>query len=1130
MSGVVTVYVPCDVVTIVVRMGYGDSLSAMEELTLRAVHAGLAEPDQLAERLGLGIRLVHDLVYDLWRQGHLAINTETTPLTLTVSDTVARCLDADRTEELRGAESVFEPRELMIDKLTMRVLPAMGRLKPSRARLAVPVESRAVSLADVPQSAVMKALHESLRKEQKAQSVVVDRTRGPVVGHRARRALSYRLPPPDLRKAAGRRWIELKVAPHWDEELQHLSVTVVDDRLSAELRQEASERLTQLVADSPTSALGTELREHAQGAMVDPPSPASALQRLERRISGAADIPAGQRRNWHLELADDARQLEGLLQAQVQRETSAHIITGEEQERLLPLLIGRAETQLVIVSPWIRYRALKPLLDPLADRIRRGVRVVFAWGVDPDTEFSEAFDDQTRNALEDLARAAPGEHVQQVLLPMTSARTHAKLLVVDDHTALVTSRNLLSSTGSLSELGVVLEAGEGESPVITDLLGWVRAAIPSYEQSRRVYVRPSEFAAARSASGAVRPGGAGPGPGASRGTSPSERARPDAPPSAADIEAPREDATDAAVEVTSLRLWTKAWTDHVQRSRAFLESRTLPSVRTVTDAAHRGLLRTALIKAARRVVIASHGLSADAVDTGLIGALRSCLDRGVEVTLVYGDGRRLTGPDRHRWEIANAHLEDLRREYPGTLRLISGGHHAKVLVWDDEALVGSFNYLSFEGRYGRQRLASELSVRLTGGDIADAVAGAVGAAPLVRTEQSASRPVAPASAGAAFNAAQHLLKSHQDGDADAAVLVRGVLAGAEDPWHVLEALGEEPDAPPALVTLVAARCLTDHAGSGGDGERSLRWRRWLIDRLWRKGDFVEAAVLRQTLPDPRLRPRPALAMLAAARRTPAFVPALEDLAMDDPDAGECVVGVLAAAGAVILEGSSSAAEVLDLLATEVEGIWEELAARTAEYQAVPGSQPITRSTLRAALQESELDQERADAWATLERLVDHAQSTTFDNTISTRTHRALFDSASGEFAVLAKRVRERSPEVLRAWSAELPTRNMAQLVQNVGASVALGRPPMHGSHLKRYVKRLDPILAQVDTVLRLCRDDKEPGAGAALPEEALKLSQWLVDSWSAFTERAGEMPAPEGRLVRAFLDDLEELARWGTTR
>ncbi|MEV4003142.1 hypothetical protein [Actinomadura sp. NPDC049753] len=1129
MSGVVTVYVPCDVVTIVVRMGYGDSLSAMEELTLRAVHAGLSEPDQLAERLGLGIRLVHDLVYDLWRQGHLAINTETTPLTLAVSDKVARCLDADRTEELRGAESVFEPRELMIDKLTMRVLPAMGRLKPSRARLAVPVESRKVSLADVPQSAVMKALHDSLHKEQKAQPVVVDRTRGPVVGHRARRALSYRLPPPDLRKPAGRRWIELKVAPHWDEELQHLSVTVIDDRLSAELRQEASERLTQLIADSPTSALATELREHAQGTMVDPPSPASALQRLERRISGAADIPAGQRRNWHLELAGDARQLEGLLQAQVQRETPAHIIAGEEQERLLPLLIGRAETQLVIVSPWIRYRALKPLLDPLADRIRRGVRVVFAWGVNPDTEFSEAFDDQTRNALEDLARAAPGEHVQQVLLPMTSARTHAKLLVVDDHTALVTSRNLLSSTGSLSELGVVLEAGEGGSPVITDLLGWVRAAIPSYEQSRRVYVRPAEFAAARNVSGAARPGEAGPGPDASGYTSVSEGARPDAPPSAADIEAPREDVTDAAVEVTSLRLWTKAWSDHVQRSRAFLESRTLPSVRTVTDAAHRGLLRTALVKAARRVVIASHGLSADAVDTGLIGALRSCLDRGVEVTLVYGDGRRLTGTDRPRWEIANAHLENLRREYPGTLRLISGGNHAKVLVWDDEALVGSFNYLSFEGRYGRQRLASELSVRLTGEDIADAVAGAVGAAPLVRSTQSPPRPAAPASAGVAFNAAQQLLKSHQDGDADAAVLVRSVLASAEDPWQVLEALGEEPDAPPALVTLVAARCLTDHAGSG---EPSIRWRRWLIDRLWRNGDFVEAAVLRQTLPDPRLRPRPALAMLAAARHTPAFVPALEDLAMDDPDAGECVVGVIAAAGAVILEGSSSAADVLDILEPEVKdmGIWKELVARTAEYRAVPGSQPITRSTLRAALQESELDQERGDAWATLERLVEHAQSTTFENTISTRTHRALFDSASGVFAVLAKRVRERSPEVLRAWSAELPTRNMAQLVQNVGASVAPGKPPMHGSHLKRYVKRLDPILGQVDTVLRLCRDGKEPGAGAALPEEALKLSQWLVDSWSSFTERVGELPAPEGRLARAFLDDLEELARWGTTR
>lgn len=1127
MSGAVTVYVPCDVVKVMVRMGYGQSLSPMEELMLRAVHAGLAEPDQLAQRLGLGVRLVHDLVYDLWRQGHLAVNADTTPRTLAVSSKVARCLDTGKPEELRGAETVLERRELMIDKLTLRVLPTDGRTKPSRSRLAVPVESREIGLSDLRQKDVLKALHDSLRRDERHRPVVVDRTGGPVVGHRSRRPLSYRLPPPDLRTMAGRRWIELKVAPHWDEASHQLIVTAVDDRLPAEFRQSASERLTQLVADAPSSPLALELRDRAQGAMVDPPSPTAALERLERRIDGTADIPAGQRLNWHRELADDARQLEGLLRARIEREIPARAVTGEEQAELLPRLIDSARTQLVIVSPWISYVALKRHLDVLTDRARRGVRIVFVWGPGADTEYHEAFDEQTRNALEELTRAVPGEQIQQIVVPRTSSRTHAKLLVVDDHTALVTSRNLLSSTGSLLELGVLLEAGKGGSPVITDLLGWVRASIPSYEQSRRVHVRPAQFAAAA----AARPG---PYPGMlESGGSPQPDKkpdmRPDAPPAAADIEPPRDDVDDAGVGTTSRGLWARAWSDHVRRSRAFLGGRTLPAVRPVTDAAHRGLLRTALTKAARRVVIASGGLSADAVDNGVLSMLRSCLDRGVEVTLVYGDGTRLSGSARSSWEIANLHLENLRLEFPGTLRLICRSNHAKVLVWDDDAVVGSFNYLSFEGRYGRQRLASELSVRLTGGSITDAVAAAVGAAPMLRAEEDQPRPVPSTPAGMAFNTAQRLVNGYKEDAASAAALARKSLAGSEDPWQVLEAIGEEPDAPPALVRLVAARCLTDHADAADThSKRSVRWLRWLIDDLWRNGEFVEAAVLRHTLADPRARPRPRLAVLAAARRTSAFGQALEEFAVDDPNTEECVVGVLAAAGAVVLQGSSSAADVLDLVAAEVEGIWADLAKHAAEYWVASDNQPITQNLLRAVLHSSQLDQDRADAWATLERLVEHAQSSTFDNSISIRTHRALFDSTSGEFAVLAKRVRERSSEGLRTWLADLPTRNPAQLVQNAGARVAPGRPPMHGSHLKRYVKRLDPILLQADTVVRLCRE--EPGAKAALPGDALDLSKWLVDSWMGFTEHIEEMTGPEGRLAREFLDDLEELARWGADR
>ncbi|MEU2583640.1 hypothetical protein ABZ612_11865 [Streptomyces avermitilis] len=1098
MNTVTTVYVPCDVVRVHVRMDYGDTLSPIEELVLRAIHAGLDDVPQLVEHLHLGSRLVRDLVYDLWRQGHLTANT--VERTVAVSRRVAECLRDDDLKRLRGAESVQETRDLMIEKLAMRVLPASGWSRPPNSRFTVPLDGLRVSLAEAPEAHILQALRESLRRDE--QQRLQDSSEGThtrAVAPRAKLVHSYRIPPPGLRAATGQRWIDLKVAPHWDDDNERLTVTVVDERMPAELREGASQRLTQLAVERSRDAVFLELRRQAQTTLAEPPSAPKALDRLARRVAQAPGIPAGQRRTWHHELGDDARQLDGLLRARVEREIEVRIVDGADQARTLNTLIRDARQQLVVVSPWIRYRALGRHLDALTAAVQRGVTLVLVWGPRADSEYEDTFDEQTRNALEDLARGSGGQILRQVVVPRTSSRTHAKLVVADHRTAFVTSRNPLSSDGSRGELGVELSVrdGTGET-VVRELLDWVRTAVPSYEHSQIVRTRPVP------------------------GTPPPAIAEALEPPSPA-IGPPDEDpASDTAV-----RLWAGDWQDHVARCRDFLHKRVLPSVRPVTDSAHRTLLRTALTQSRHQLVIASGGLSDEAVDRAFLTDLRACMERGVRVTLVH-PGPPDTGQAKGRWQRARAALAALREEFPDLLTLNGDGtNHAKAIVWDDEAVVGSFNYLSFEGRYGRRRLSSELSVRLTGQAVADAVAEALGAKPVTRPEPEAEPlPVAP---GPAFRSARLLLEQRRDDGSPDAEGVRRVLADAADPWEVLDGLGE--DGPTDLLRIAAARCLLTpgtFTGPDTDTARRRRWTEWLVRDQWQDRAFVQAAVLRHTLPEPDLRPRRDLALLAAARGTPRLTDALENIVLSDMTPAEVPPTLLAAVGAVLLQGSQSAADALsEFLAEHAEGVWLELAVRTGRYW-TDSYIPISMDLVRSQLRSSGEDQARAQAWEALERLLDHARASTFDNTFSNRTHRALFDREAGEFAVLADIVAARAPGRLAAWRSAPAVQDLTRLVERVGAEVSPGHPPMHGVHLKRYLKRLEPVLDQAATVASLSASTGHEAREGQLAA-ARELGDWLATRWRALSEATVVLTGPEGQLADAFLTDLEELARWRAT-
>ncbi|MBQ0985564.1 hypothetical protein KBZ10_13785 [Streptomyces sp. F63] len=1114
---VAVVYVPCETVELQVRLGYGGALSPMELVLLDAVRAGLTDVGQLTGHLQLGRRIVHDLVYDLWRAGLLTVDRSLNRIV--VPPEVADRLD--RGAPVPGAEYVREKRELMIDQVTRRVLPAGGPLSPPDPRFALPPGDDPVGLDRVPQSAVLRALDESLKADDHRPPA--DRSHQPVDSGRRRKVLSYRLPPPGLERPRTRRWIELKVEPRWDEHDQQLTMTVVDDRVPAELRESASERLTQLAAEAPGGKPFTALRDVAVGALSEPPSPAGALARLADRVETARGVPAGQRRAWHRELADGARQLEGLLQERTDREMRVRPVTADEHERLVGELIAQADAQLVICSPRIHYQTLRRHLPALEDAVRRDVRLVLLWGA-ADRDRDEEFDERTRNALEDLQRLGAKAGATQVVLPVTSARTHAKLVIADHTAALVTSAAPLSGAGGRSSVGLLLEQPGDDSPVITELLDWVRASVPSYEHSRLVRVRAADFRTAD-------PGTAGaPAPEPARG-----RGRGELPEPA--VEAPAE---DPSVETSALELWVGGWSAYLRQAQARLAARRLPAARLVTDATHRTLFRVALRRARRRLVIASDGLAAEIVDTGLVGALRSRLEEGVEVTLVLPDAGHPVG-DRRQYGEARQRLQDLLARFPGGLRLVEGGNRAALLVWDDEAVVGSFNYLAFDGRYGRHRLASELSVRVSGAAAADSVARAAGATGTPAAPEAAAgtgpetgpgSAAAPTPAGVAHAPAQRLLRAYAEQGAADPRLVAKVLGDAEDPWQLLELLGGS--GPEDLVAVVAARCLADHRGGGPDGgqdARAGRWQRWLVRHCWNTGRFVEAAVLRLGLPEAGFRPRARTAVLGAARsahRPAAVAAVLEELVLEElvlPEglcAAERVVAALGACSLLLLTGDASGQEALEVVRPRLAAPWSEFADRVGAYWRA-AYLPMPLELIRVSLDGSRREHERAGLWEELEHRLAHARAMTFASPVSTRTHHALFNTPSGAFAELGRIVTGRGDGELREWREGPGAHPAEQLVLAAGRGASQHGTPMFGGHLKRYLQRLNPVVTAVDDLLGTAGSAAATGAA---PPGAEELGTWLAGHWAGLTGAAAALDGPEGVLARRFLADLEPLARW----
>ena len=321
------------------------------------------------------------------------------------------------------------------------------------------------------------------------------------------------------------------------------------------------------------------------------------------------------------------------------------------------------------------------------------------------------------------------------------------------------------------------------------------------------------------------------------------------------------------------RAWSHAWTDYAGRMADIAASRRQPAAQLVVDAAHRDLLGQAVRTAKRRLIITTDQLSGRVADDQLLAALTQALDRGCSVTIVYGrlgTGENLAPailPGEPPRSEAEGALRALQQRFPDKMRILRNGNHAKVLVWDDEMAVGSFNYLSYEGSYtlgSSYRKRSEISVRLSGRTMADAAAEAVGALDPGTWAEERSSSGRESAADTAPVAAQYILNDIADGTPPAKAVGEHMGRGS-DRWRTLDRLADYASGDVVLVA--AASCLSnpERDAEAGLGER---WSKWLVRKLWADRRYAEAMLIRATVADVEFRPRLDLALLAGATRRP----------------------------------------------------------------------------------------------------------------------------------------------------------------------------------------------------------------------------------------------------------------------
>ena len=1019
----ITIGLPCDVVGLRVQVAPSNHLTPVEEIALRAIGQGVENIVDLEKIFGLGRRMTLDLLQDLWRRDYIRVNVRSARVIL--APEVARIIDQPKKlRELKPGRVEEEIWSVAVDVIAGRVVP-IELTHGAGDVLVAPRPGIEWSVNSVPQQELLSAAMSSklikFGDNPEARAILgVDLTPRQVTAQRGLRVLPVVVAA--WRDEEGK--VQARVSP--DEQIPPVHRHRIDHYLAEQLEAPEGARFVHAIT-------GRALDRYAE-----PPRLAERLQRFHDRIARLNQALPGTWQDHHAALEKLRTQLEDELEARETASTPAVLSTdADEQFHQVTDAIQKTRHQVVLVGPWIEFDPLNELLDSLLAAMRRGVRVIIAWGYNHEDELPE----EVATILISARQQFPG----RIVFSDRSCRTHAKLAVCDDSWALVTSLNLLASKRQKVEAGVIVTAAAASSwSAIEELLRWVRDdCYPDYPEARGFLVSSESF----------RRGSDRPPRQVNREMS--------APPHEGDL-------ADEQAVVARRRLWQQEWEVIAERLEARARQLPVHVDGVMIDATHRRELNDALLTAERRLVLTSDQLSPAIVSDGFLASVDELLRKGVHVRIIYGQWSRGHDSGNERVRAAFARFAGAygdrfaEREVPSW--------HAKVLVRDDRVLVGSFNFLSFEGYYreGRRSRRSELSLSLAGGDVADRFAEAICSLAELNAPAAGSLP-APAPLRAVddatpygrittVQAARRLLEA-APGERRTVV---GDLPQEIDLNAVLTVL-EDTGAHASDVAEIAAGILC----SGRSGSALVGWADRLVANLWDQHRFVEAMLIREQFGGED-RPSRLITSLGAFAGSAAFDEWLGTIDQVTLTEAERISIAIVVAAETLMPESVTQQHAPMVLARLAEGqphatLPALVLAHWKRYGSLPADF-VTRELARTAQRQlvHELVTQASTSVATWRTAMPPGQDAT-----RVRAYLNRERSPSGHLLDVLQEAEDGSPDRVRlqTWYDEY-ARNGADALHSRIESDAGGRARASGSRRVDYVNRsVRPVVESVESLL-----------------------------------------------------------------
>ena len=692
MSSQLRIFLPCDVFMVRVRFGSGSEVTELEHLFLRAVRAGEHSISALQDLFGLTERMVHDVLFDLWKIGYLVISFDRGEIFLAGE---AAAWAEGKSELLRLASLEAEDtRQLMIDRFVGHVFPLEGESSSPNLYLVTPEILGPLPLSEATTEKLVAALGRVAGKESPN-------------GVGVKKVLSAYIPFNDDESVGGRRWYGIDVIASIAQDTSRFAAHVVTTRhLPPGVRHSIERELGRPVAERPDHALSKALLSHASGNRWRPREPKRALALLQKRLSEVSTVSLSDCISLDQELRVEAGDLAAEIEERRIAEASVRIVAGsEEHDEIVQHLIKNARHQIVISSPYVSERGLARLRHTLSERMGEGVRVFMIWGlanVDA-TEAHLSLSTQARDIINGFDARFP-DHFFWTYLP---SRTHAKVIVQDDQRALITSLNILDpSHPSVVEVGSLIE---GHSPdaspaIISNLLLWARRTYPIYQDSRAILC-----AIPRSNS-------------RNDSTEAQVQIHVEFPPEPPEVLR----SAQAGVSRAAANVWLNEWRSFTERMQQELYYGQT-AAQLIIDEEHTRIIENALATTRKRLLIISDRISPEVVTKEFMARAVKLCKNDVQVRFAF---RRFVGDSRAE-EHTKQILEEARLASEERFSWVQINTHAKAIIADDSAVITSFNPLSFAGAFPEQwaalgrRQSSELGALCTGLGAADSVIAAL---------------------------------------------------------------------------------------------------------------------------------------------------------------------------------------------------------------------------------------------------------------------------------------------------------------------------------------------------------------------------------------------------------------------